>query len=301
MTGRVICLGECMVELAPAGDGLFRSGFAGDTFNTAWYLRRLLPDDWSVAYATCVGDDAVSDRMLDFMANAGVQPAARRIPDRTVGLYMIHLRDGERSFAYWRDTSAARLLAADPAWLGDTLTGADIVLFSGITLAIVPPRDRPALHDALARARSEGTVIAFDPNLRPRLWPDAATMCAAVDAAAGFADILLPSFEDEQTFFGDATPSATLDRYRRRGAKAVVVKNGPGEIVAWQDGSGEARYTPPPVRATDTTAAGDSFNAGFLAARAEGADLLSAMKAGSRVAGIVCGAPGALVDMAPER
>ena len=90
MKSRVLALGECMVELAPAGDGGFRQGFAGDTFNSAWYLRRLLPDDWSVAYGTCVGTDAVSDRMLAFMADAGVDASGiRREPDRTVGLYMI--------------------------------------------------------------------------------------------------------------------------------------------------------------------------------------------------------------------
>lgn len=299
MIGRIVCLGECMVEFSPAGNGLFRRGFAGDTFNSAWYLRRMLPDDWEIAYATCVGDDAVSDQMLDFMADAGVRSTARRIPRSTVGLYMIHLHDGERSFTYWRDTSAARQIAADPDWLGDALAGATLLLLSGITLAIVPPQDRPALYDALASARAGGTVIAFDPNLRPRLWPDAATMCAAIDTAAGIADILLPSFEDEQTVFGDPTPQATLERYRRRGARTVVVKNGPDQIRAWHDGEGEATFLPPRMQAIDTTAAGDSFNAGFLAAHARGAPLLSAIESGARLAGHVCGTPGALVDSMP--
>ena len=43
MTNRILCIGECMVELAPTDDGTYRQGFAGDTFNMAWYLRRLLP------------------------------------------------------------------------------------------------------------------------------------------------------------------------------------------------------------------------------------------------------------------
>ncbi len=109
-----LALGECMVELSNAGDGLYRRGFAGDTFNTAWYMRRLLPQDWTVGYATCVGTDAISDAMLAFLAGEGIDVSAiRRVPDRTVGLYMITTENGERSFSYWRGESAARTLGDD--------------------------------------------------------------------------------------------------------------------------------------------------------------------------------------------
>ena len=93
---RVVCIGECMVELAPAGDGLLRQGFAGDSFNTAWYLRQLRPD-WVVDYVSRVGVDAISGAMLDFMAGAGIGTAhVARVADRTVGLYLITLNKGER-------------------------------------------------------------------------------------------------------------------------------------------------------------------------------------------------------------
>ncbi|MGC9420788.1 MAG: PfkB family carbohydrate kinase, partial [Rhodovulum sp.] len=132
----VLAIGECMVELAPTGGGLYRRGFAGDTFNTAWYARRLLPADWSVAYASCVGTDAVSREMVDFMAAEGIDTTPiRRLPDRTVGLYMIALTGGERSFFYWRGQSAARALADDPDWLDATLSGRNFIHFSGISLA----------------------------------------------------------------------------------------------------------------------------------------------------------------------
>jgi 2-dehydro-3-deoxygluconokinase len=287
-----------MVELAPAGDGLYRRGFAGDTFNTAWYLRRLLAPAWTVAYGTCVGDDALSGQMLDFMAEAGIATdGIRRVPDRTVGLYMIELSDGERSFTYWRSNSAARLLASDPAWLGRLLRGADLVVLSGITLAVLPPEHRPALLAALREARAGGGRIAFDPNLRPKLWPDAPTMCATVSSAAEVADILLPSFEDERSFFGDTGPEATVQRYRGHGAGAVVVKNGPDEITAWDAAEGRATLVPPKLKARDTTAAGDSFNAGFLSARLNGANLVDALREGARLAGHVCRFPGALVPV----
>ncbi len=298
MSGRIVAVGECMVELSPAGAGLYRRGFAGDTFNTAWYLRKRLPADWRVGYATGVGTDALSDQMVAFMAEAGIETATvRRVPDRTVGLYMIELRDGERSFSYWRSMAAARRLAADRDWLAGALRGADMVVLSGITMAVVEPEDRETFLEVLRALRAEGTVIVFDPNQRPRLWPDGATMRAAMTAAGAVADVVLPSFEDENLHFGDADPEATLARYRDLGAATVVVKNGPGEVLAWDRGEGRCSLMPEVVKAVDTTAAGDSFNAGFLAERLTGAPLREAIAAGAALAAVVVQAPGALVEV----
>lgn len=298
---RVVCVGECMVEIAPAGDGLYRRSFAGDTFNTAWYLRRVLPPAWDVDYATCIGADEISDSMRAFMAEAGIGVAGlRRIPDRTVGLYLISLDDGERRFAYWRSASAARALAADPAWLAARLAGADAILFSGVTVAIIPPGERPALLDAVAAARAAGATIAFDPNIRPSLWPDPEAAVGALTAAAGVCDVLLPSFDDEAALFGDPDPDATVARYRAAGARMVIVKNGAGRIVAWREPEGRVVFDPPPVKAVDSTAAGDSFNAACLAALMEGASLSDALAAGARLAGRVVRSPGALVEVPAE-
>ncbi|MEC8581608.1 MAG: PfkB family carbohydrate kinase, partial [Pseudomonadota bacterium] len=107
MTQTVLAIGECMVEMAPTGDGHYAMGFAGDTFNTAWYLRKLAGDDLNVSYFSAVGDDAASAQMTAFMQDAGVTPELRVIPGASVGLYMISLKDGERSFSYWRSASAA--------------------------------------------------------------------------------------------------------------------------------------------------------------------------------------------------
>lgn len=292
----VLALGECMVELAPVGQDLYRQGFAGDTFNTAWYLRRLLPAGWTVAYGSCVGTDAISDRMLAFMAAAGIETTGvRRVVGTTVGLYLISLEGGERSFNYWRSTSAARNLAADPEWLEGLLAQRRVILISGITLAILPEQDRLTLAAALLRARAAGSTIVLDPNLRPGLWLDTGTMRATVTAAARVADIVVPSFDEERTYFGDASPLDTVERYRSLGAEMVVVKNGADEIVAWDLDQGAATFSPRPVPPVDTTAAGDSFNAGFLAARLLGADLDTALASGAAVSAQVVQAPGALV------
>lgn len=295
---RIIAIGECMVELAPLGEpGCFRLGYAGDTFNTAWYLRRLLPESAQVDYLTAIGTDQISAQMLAMMAQAGIGTAhVARVPERSVGLYLIELRDGERSFSYWRDHSAARLLAADPARLAQALDGADLAYLSGITLAILNETDRARLLDALAHLRKAGGRVAFDPNLRPRLWPSTQAMCAAVMQAAAHSDILLPSFEDEASFFGDPDPQATLERYARAGAGEIIVKNGAGPILASLDGARCPAFTPPPVpQVVDTTAAGDSFNAGFLAARLSRQGAEPALRAGATLAARVIGTRGALI------
>lgn len=298
MSGRVVAIGECMVEFAPQADGLYRLGFAGDTFNAAWYLRRLLPPAVAVDYLTALGDDAVSDRMAAFMAAAGVGTGhVARLTGGTPGLYVITLTEGERSFAYWRGQSAARRLAEDPARLDAALLGARAAVFSGITLAILPGQGRAALLAALTRARAAGTAVVFDPNLRPRLWPSAEAMRAAVAEAARVADVLLPSFDDEAAAFGDADPAATAARYAGLGVPLVVVKNGAGPIL-WRQGASQGEVAPRPVaEVVDTTAAGDSFNAGFLAARLGGATVPEAIARGAAVSARVIGARGALVPL----
>lgn len=291
-----LSIGECMVEMAPAEGGQFRMGYAGDTFNTAWYAARMLPDDWRVGYASAVGDDAVSGAMCDFIAAQGVDTAhIRRLNGKTVGLYMIQLQNGERSFSYWRGQSAARHLADDAPWLDAAFQGQKMLFFSGITLAILPPAARDTLCAALARARANGAHVAFDTNLRPRLWDSADAMRHGLMQGAAVADTILPSFDEEQLAFGDSDPAQTMNRYRAAGATTIALKNGDASCHIWSKSEGELRYDPPPVaQVVDSTAAGDSFGAGFLATRATGGGIGLAVDRAARLAGAVIQRRGAL-------
>ena len=293
----ILSIGEAMVELSTAGQPeLWRLGIAGDTLNPAWYLRRQLPLDWQVAYFSRVGLGEFSQKMIDFLNAEGIDTAhIGRDPQREIALYAISLKDGERSFTYWRDTSAARGLADDPEALAQALQGVGIAYFSGITLGILPEAGRAALLAALQTARRAGTQVVFDPNLRPRLWSSNAAMCDAVEAAAAISDLILPSFDDEAAFFGDADPQATIARYLGCGSGQVVVKAG-GKAIHYggAEGAGlvDGLALAVPV---DTTSAGDSFNAGYLAARIAGDDVAGAIRKAHEVSLRVISQHGALV------
>lgn len=296
-SGGLVVIGECMVEIAPAEGGLHRLGYAGDTFNAAWCSRLLLPPERGVRYVTTVGTDWVSDALHAFMAAAGLDLRyVRRDPARAPGLYAVRLdADGERSFAYWRQGSAATTLADDPAHLAAALAGAGIALFSGITLAILPEPGRAALWDALAAARRGGTRIAFDPNYRPRLWPSADAARDAMDRFAAIVDIVLPSFSDENALFGDATPAATAARFAACGVGEIVVKDGAAPALCVAVG-GTHRVAPPAaLRPIDTTGAGDAFNGAYLARRLAGAPPAIAADLGHRAAAVAVMTRGALV------
>jgi len=293
---RFVSVGECMVEMSGGEDGTYRLGYAGDTLNTAWYARACLGEDWDVDYVTALGDDLYSQQMAQFFADNGIgTDHIQKVPGRRPGLYLIHQADGDRHFTYWRGQSAARAMADVPGALNDALAGADIAYFSGISLAILAPRGRGKLLQAIHRARQAGARVAFDPNERPALWTSARVMGSTLTAASIVADIVLPTFPDEAAVFGDVSPQAVAERYLSWGAEEVVVKNGAEPAyVASRDASGWVAPQPGAV-SVDPTGAGDSFNGAYLAARADGAPPMEAAAAAHALAAKVIGHRGALV------
>ncbi|MGF9563677.1 sugar kinase [Neorhizobium sp. JUb45] len=297
MGGKFLSIGECMVELSQAGDGLLRRGFAGDTFNTAWYSRACLPADWSVDYFTALGDDPLSGEMLAMMQGAGIGTShIRQIAAKTPGLYLITLKDGERTFSYWRDTAAAKKLADDADHLRRAIEASDIIYFSGITLGILAPDAIDTLFSELRRAKAAGKTVAFDPNIRPRLWAGKDVMLKTIEDGARASTLVLPSFDDEKAHFGDADVAATIARYHALGVANVVVKDGPNGVTL--SFGGDVQHVPA-VEAkavVDTTSAGDSFNGGFLSRLLTGATPAEAAAHGAAVATTVIGHHGALID-----
>ena len=291
---RIVSIGECMVELAPTEGGLYRMGYAGDTFNWAWHMRHLLGGGHEVAYLTAVGDDATSAGMLAFMRREGIDTRhIRTIPGATPGLYLIRQENGDRAFSYWRSQSAARRLAEDSSALNEALRGADLICLSGITLAILDPQSRVLLWEAIAKS---GARVAFDPNIRPQLWPDEATCREVLSAAATRSDILLPSFGDEARLFGDGAPVQTAARYAQAGAREIIVKDG-GQPAFIRIGAEEFSVAAPEMAGllVDATGAGDAFNAGWISARLQGTGPFEAARQAHMHASKVLAVQGALL------
>lgn len=295
-------VGECMIELVRTGPASLGLGFAGDTLNTAVYLARSLGAAGRVDFVTAVGDDAYSDEMVNAWVAEGIGVAhVARLAGGRPGLYLVAVDDsGERSFTYYRSDSAARQLfdRADPFSAGGSLADYGLAYLSGITLSVLSSAGRDRLWAELEGVRRAGGTVAFDSNYRPAGWPDRDSARAAVARTLTLTDIALPSFDDEQSLFGDATPHDCITRLHNLGVGEVALTDGarPSLVSA---GRGPVPVDAPPVVAVvDTTAAGDSFNGGYLAARLRGADPVEATRAGGALAGRVIGHPGAVIQHA---
>lgn len=305
---RAVMIGEAMMELRPRksdngedGDG-YDSDVAGDVYNTAVYLKRLMGADAEVCFLSALGDEQVSQAMRSAIEAEGIDTSlTRALPGAVPGLYMIHTDDqGERSFTYWRSTSAARrMLEGETAdSLAETLSSFDVVYFSGITLAILPPEHVYLLIEAAARARANGALIAFDPNYRAKLWPGVEAARAAYERTYSVCDILLPGMDDEMELHGDTASASVLDRLRPFDIGHVVLKAGSEGVYMMSGGQTQQIPYERVTRPVDTTAAGDSFAAGWLAGRLQGLDPAAAVEKAARVAAFVVTQPGAIARRA---
>jgi 2-dehydro-3-deoxygluconokinase len=294
---RVVAAGECMLELSRQGD-LWRLGAAGDSFNTALYLRRLGAE---VRYLTALGVDPFSEEMLQSWEQEGLDTSlVLRDPGRLPGLYAIRTdKQGERSFHYWRQQAAARNLFRLPG-IDSALSIAarcDLLYLTGITLSLFDAAERRQWTELATEVRGQGGIVAFDPNYRQKGWSGAGEARAAVEAVARQTDILLTTDADEEGLFGTGGNADIIARWRSAGVTEVVVKRGAEGAVAQCNAEYVESAVPEAVRVVDTTGAGDSFNAAYLATRLRGGALHDAIQAGNILAGAVVQVAGAILPI----
>lgn len=289
---RVACIGEAMVELSlDRGWDRAKIGFAGDTLNTAIYLKRAAPE-LDVSYITRLGGDDFSSHLRGFIASEGIETDRIEVSDsRQVGLYAITTdADGERSFTYWRSHSAAKETFLGPAGLDfAALEGVDFIYFSAITLAILPDDVRVAL---LAYLRETEARVGFDSNYRPALWESVALARQRIAEAWRVTDLAMPSVDDEMAVFSNASEEEVIKRFHDLGVKDGALKCGRDGPISL--GETVAQCYPAAAHVVDTTAAGDSFNGGYLAAKLTGARQADALMAGHKLASYVVGLKGAI-------
>ena len=291
---KIVTLGEGMIEIAGRIGQTGPIAYGGDVLNVTVALARL---GLAPAFLTALGTDAWSDELVGLWRNEGIDVAMiARHPDRVAGLYGIRVDDqGERSFTYWRDRSAARALLDMPesGALLDRAAGADLLFLSGITLSLYDAAGRERIADIADAVRRHGGIVAFDGNYRPRGWADADAARAAFADFARHVTLALPTAGDEAMLHGEETPKVVARRWHDAGATEVVVKLGADGALVSTDA--ETALVPTvAVVPVDTSGAGDAFDAGYLAARIAGQPPADAARFGHRLAGETIRHPGAI-------
>jgi len=299
---RLAAIGECMVELvaSAAGSGLYERRHGGDTLNTATYLARLTAGRASVAYATRLGEDAFSAAMVATWQGEGIDTSlVARLPGRLPGLYIVETNaSGERSFLYWRREAPAReiFMGDGAAALIEALSSFDLVYASGISLAILSEEGRAALVDLARRRREAGRFTAYDPNYRRALWTSPEEARHWNGLLLAHCHLALPSADDlGEMFGGPRAEPEWLDLLAGFGPADIVLKDGGHTIHTRWAGKSESFALARDAAPVDTTGAGDSFNAGYLAALLAGCTNAEAVAAGHRLAATVIRHRGAII------
>jgi 2-dehydro-3-deoxygluconokinase len=292
---RVLVVGEPLVELLEEPAGTVRHGFGGDGLNLAVYLARE-SSELHVTLASVIGDDSESVALLTLCRDEGVDDShLRPVAGAELGRYSVTVdASGERTFEYQRSQSPFRgALDGDDALPDPAVV--DVLWFSGITVAVLNGAGRRNLFNyATAVGGSHGMVV-YDPNHRPTLWGDDADAREWTTRIAPIADVVLASTEDGRRLTDSDTALGMARAFQAMGAREVVVTDGPRPCVVASEGAVDAIDVKRSGEVIDSTAAGDAFDAGYIAARLRGEDPEQSASAGHRLAATVVGYRGALI------
>ncbi|ATY92783.1 2-dehydro-3-deoxygluconokinase [Pectobacterium atrosepticum SCRI1043] len=303
-TTNIAVIGECMIELSQKGTDLNR-GFGGDTLNTAVYIaRQVNADKLGVHYVTALGTDSFSTEMVAAWQKEGVKTdLIQRLDNKLPGLYFIETDDsGERTFYYWRNDAAARYWLDSPEAekIGQGLAQFDYLYLSGISLAILNAESRQRLLALLRACRANGGKVIFDNNYRPRLWQSKEETQQSYTDILSCTDIAFLTLDDEDMLWGTKPLEAVLERTHGLGVNEVVIKRGADSCIVSE--RGQALVDVPAIKLSkekvvDTTAAGDSFSAGYLAVRLNGGSTQEAAQRGHLTASTVIQYRGAIIPL----
>jgi 2-dehydro-3-deoxygluconokinase len=289
----VLAIGEPMIEFNQTAPGrpAFLQGFGGDTSNMAIAASR---SGARAGYATRLGDDDFGRMLLELWRTEGVATDGVGI-DRSAhtAVYFVTHGPSGHAFSYLRAGSAASRMA--PGDVPPELIGAArIVQASGISLGISASACDTVLQ-AFEAARSAGVAVAFDSNLRLKLWPLARAR-AMIGVAAGLSDYFFPSLDDARALSGLEEPLAILDWSHRLGARVVFLKLGADGVIV-SDGGTPERIAGHRVDAVDATGAGDCFCGACLARLAAGDSLAEAARYANAAAALSTTGYGAVAPL----
>ena len=292
----VVALGEAMVEFnqTKAGEPIYLQGFGGDTSNAVIAAARA---GARTAYLSRVGDDWSGQRLMGLWRTEGVDTRAVEVtPDAATGLYFVTHGANGHEFGYQRRGSAAARMT--PAWFSGppqaVLAQSRILHVSGISMAISQNACDTVLA-AMQAARSSGTQVSFDTNLRLKLWTLESAR-AAIAQAAALCDWFLPSMDDAVHLSGHTDPRDVITWAHALGAPAVVLKLGADGCLVSQ--GGQQQHIPGHhVALVDATGAGDCFCGNLLARLAAGDALADAARYANAAAAVAVQGFGAVAPL----
>ena len=298
--GYAVVLGEALVDLLETdrdGELIYRQAIGGAPLNVAVGVTRL---GGEVRYLGSLGHDTLGDRIAAFLDRTGVGTTGlTRVPVPTT-LAVTTFEGAEPTFQFYGEPPSYALLR--PEDVDEKVVAGAAVVYTG-SISLMREPFRAAARKAWA---VPGPLRVFDPNVRPKLLPDAAAVDTLRDLVEEFfatADLVKLSSADAEVLWDGTGPAAAAERILKTGAKAVVVTCGAqGAYVATTETDG-AMLPAPAVDAVDATGAGDSVM-GALVSRllADGVPAgpegwQSSTRFALAVAGLVCERPGGAVAM----
>jgi fructokinase len=254
--GYAVVAGEALIDLIEGdigGQAVFRPMVGGAPLNVAAGLARL---GVSAYLVTSISSDALGQRIWDLLAHVGVDRRACRRVDVPTTLAVTSLRDAVPEFTFYGDPPS--FAQVDPTDLDTQLVARATTLYCG-SIALLYPASRALAAAAWA---TPGPLRVLDPNVRPRLLRDRASLRRTIEEFASTADLVKLSEPDARVLF-DLDPAAAARHLRATGARAVVVTLGPDGAYADTE-SGPLTVPAPRVRAVDTTGAGDACVAALM-------------------------------------
>ncbi|AJI75529.1 pfkB carbohydrate kinase family protein [Francisella philomiragia subsp. philomiragia ATCC 25015] len=298
---KLLAIGECMLELS----GQIQLGsqaklnFGGDVLNTALYFARLNGD---VSFITALGNDNFSAQMISHWDTENINTSeVLKIKDRVPGLYAIQTdNQGERSFYYWREQAPIKdiFYHLSKENLDRYNKEYNYLYLSGISLSRWDNKQLEIFANWLKDFRNsgDGKEIIFDLNYRPKCWKSKEQTKGYLEKVLKHVTIVLTTFDDEEMLFDDVNYQKTLDRYNRFDIPIVIIKHGINPTVLQYQNTISLIEATKIVTPIDTTAAGDSFNAAFLAAFSNNLNLQTSIEFAQNFAAEIIQHQGAIID-----
>jgi 2-dehydro-3-deoxygluconokinase len=292
----VLALGEPMIEFnqTEPRDPAYLQGYGGDTSNAIIACAR---QGAPSGYITRVGNDEFGRMLGELWRREGVDASAITVdPAAHTAVYFVTHGAKGHVFSYLRKGSAASRIKPDdlPAAL---IQSARYLHLSAISQAISPSACNTAFR-AIGIARAAGVKVAYDTNLRLKLW-SLTRAREVITRSIALSDYLLPSLEDMQALCGREDADSILDWCFEHGARKVVLKLGKQGCIAATPAqrTALAGYR---VQAVDATGAGDCFDGAFLARLYFGDSLVAAARYANAAAAITTTGFGAVAPV-PRR